>query len=277
MNDLDHLRTLSRGATACLEKTALFSAKEGLQGDNAKVYYMVCVDVGGESTSARTQIQLVGHEKDDEVNNTVVSIRPQLCLLADQVVASTRRRVDVTEARRAEFTESKTVDQTVLAEIDAIFEALYKLKDFSTDQTPSKHPTPSWLKSPFVRLMEGEVFAATFQEIGLGCSENVYEAGKKVLDARNNHVHNTTARHSNPGLGRAAVGRPNLQCFARNGMSAMCQQCLGSWRDRNTLTEFYCEFQYSLSQGKDFSQVDIWNISEAGTKHPSTIPKLFFA
>ena len=269
INDKDNLRVMSMGAKACMKKTALVSAKEGHQGDNAKVYYMVCVDVGGESASARTQVQLVGHEKDDAVNNTVAVIGPQLVLLADQVVSSTRRRAEITEARRVEFADSKTVDQKVSAEIDEIVKALYKLGDFCT----GKERTPSWLKSPFeaaVRLLEGEVFAATFEEIGvggLGCSENVYAAGRKVLDARNYHVHDTAARHSNPTLGRAAVGRPNLQCFARNGMSAMCQQCVGSWRDRNTLTQFYCAFRYSLMQGKD-PQVDLWSISESGAKQP---------
>lgn len=266
LNDGDNLRPMSMGAIACMKRTASISAKEGHQGDNARVYYMVCVDVGGESASARTQVQLVGHEKDDAVNNTVGVIGPQLVQLADQVIASTRRRAEITEARRVEFTDSKTVDQKVLAEIDGIAEALCNLGDFRTG-------TATWLKSPLqaaVRLLEAEVFAAAFEEIGvqgLGCSESVYAAGRKVLDARNYHVHDTTARHSNPSLGRAAVGRPNMQCFTRNGLSAMCQQCVGSWRDRSTLTQFYCAFQYSLKQGKD-PQVDLWNISESGTKQP---------
>ena len=272
MNASSSSRTLSKVAAHGLEQTAAFSETSGKgrrQGDNSRVYYMVCVDQAGESTA---QVKLVGHEKDDQVNRSIGSIAPQLSSLADAVVEATRRRGEnITERRGPGISES----DEALADIQKIVKDLSKIKDFfpepSEDQKSGS--SSSWLQSPFdaaVRLLSAHLLASTFQAVGqdgLGCEEKVYAAGKKVLDARNNHVQ-SAANHSNTELGVAKQNRPNLQCFARNGMSAMCLQCLDSWRDRNTLTSFLCAFNYSLMQGQHISQVDIWNISEAGTKPP---------
>jgi len=251
-------RALSVAVGDCLQQTSSFSrsSAEDRCGGDSRVYMVVCVDQAGDTDRHQAKLQVVGHENDDEVSKAVLSIAPGLTALADKVVAATRRR--------EEFTQKKDG----LSQIDDMIKEIENLDLLSTEKTMS-----SWLKSPIdtvMRLCLGQVLAATFQEIGeegLGCRGCVYEAGEKVLKARNKHLQ-STACHSNTQLGRGKVERPNLQCFGRNGMAAMCQQCKEDWRDRNTLTQFYCAFVYSLMEGIMIDQVDIWSISEAGTRKP---------
>lgn len=137
MNASSSSRTLSKVAAHGLEQTAAFSETSGKgrrQGDNSRVYYMVCVDQAGESTA---QVKLVGHEKDDQVNRSIGSIAPQLSSLADAVVEATRRRGEnITERRGPGISES----DEALADIQKIVKDLSKIKDFSQNLPKTKNP-----------------------------------------------------------------------------------------------------------------------------------------
>ena len=152
--------------------------------------------------------------------------------------------------------------KTLRIQITALLEACTNVPLFPGETSAYKD-----LLTTLARVTLGELLCEVLLESNasqIGCSVEMFNAGRKYIAERNKIVNSRAAHSSSKGSAYGeAEGRnlrPNVTDFLRCGLTAMCKQA-DSWRDQAAFTNFVAVFVFSIVKGVDCECLDQLQLS----------------
>jgi hypothetical protein len=152
--------------------------------------------------------------------------------------------------------------KTLRIQITALLEACTDVPLFPGETSAYKD-----LLTTLARVTLGELLCEVLLESNasqIGCSVEMFNAGRKYIAERNKIVNSRAAHSSSKGSAYGeAEGRnlrPNVTDFLRCGLTAMCKQA-DSWRDQAAFTNFVAVFVFSIVKGVDCECLDQLQLS----------------
>jgi hypothetical protein len=213
------------------------------------LYNFSRINNAGDNTRPHQKFQLPGLENDPEVQ---AIFQQHGCTNMLSQLAAAQRQAYAGKSHNPASSHAQFEPKTLRIQITALLEACRNVPLFPGETSAYKD-----LLTTLARVTLGELLCEVLLESNasqIGCSVEMFNAGRKYIAERNKIVNSRAAHSSSKGSAYGeALGRhkrPNLTDFLRCGLAAMCKQA-DSWRDQAAFTNFVAVFVFSIVKGVD--------------------------